>query len=284
MHYIQLAPQQAAVIAVFAGVGFVALTARRHERVPGGARLALREVAIAMALLALWGVVGIVAIRHVAGATAHGDWVWAAERTAHLPSEAAVQAPLLAHVTLTQAANFYYLYGHLNVIAALLIWLFWRHRDDYAWVRATLVLFTLASTLLQSLPVAPPRLLPGLGVVDTPALYDQSVYSPLGTGSADQLAAMPSIHVGWAILAAVVVLQVSTSRWRWLVLLHPVLMSLVVVDTGNHFWADGIVAGVLLVPALAVGPACVAWAAARRRSAAEPALVPEPAMATSSRA
>jgi hypothetical protein len=133
-------------------------------------------------------------------------------------------------------------------------------------------------------PVAPPRLIGGTGLVDTAMVYGQSVYEFVGSSLADQYAAMPSIHVGWAILAAVVVLQVSTSRWRWLVLLHPVLMSLVVVETGNHFWADGIVAAALLVPAIAAGPACVASAAARRRSAAEPALVPEPAMATSSRA
>jgi hypothetical protein len=61
---------------------------------------------------------------------------------------------------------------------------------------------------------------------------------------------MPSVHVAWAILIAVVVLRIGSGRWRWLILAHPVLTTLAVVATANHWWLDGIVAGALLQAAI----------------------------------
>ena len=57
---------------------------------------------------------------------------------------------------------------------------------------------------------------------------------------------MPSIHVGWAVLVAIMVISAARSRWRWLALLYPVATTLVVVVTANHFWMDGIVAVLVL--------------------------------------
>ena len=52
---------------------------------------------------------------------------------------------------------------------------------------------------------------------------------------------MPSVHVCWSVLAAWAVITASTSRWRWLILAHPIVTVFVVVATGNHYWADAIV-------------------------------------------
>ena len=95
-------------------------------------------------------------------------------------------------------------------------------------------------------PGGTPRLISGLGFVDTGLLYHQSVYGPAGAGISDQVSAMPSLHVAWACLIALAVIQVSTSRWRWLIVLHPILTMVAVVVTANHFWLDGIVAAGLL--------------------------------------
>jgi hypothetical protein len=91
-------------------------------------------------------------------------------------------------------------------------------------------------------PVAPPRLLGELGFVDTGLRYGQSVYGSVGGGVAPQLSAMPSVHVGWAVLIALAAVEISTSRWRWLVIAHPVATTIVVVATANHWWLDGVVA------------------------------------------
>jgi PAP2 superfamily len=102
-----------------------------------------------------------------------------------------------------------------------------------------------------------------LGFVDTGRLYGQSVYTQLGRGASDQLSAMPSVHIGWAVLVGLVVVTVSTSRWRWLVLAHPILTAVVVVVTANHWWLDGVVAVALLAAAVWVDRSGRRWARAR---------------------
>ena len=94
---------------------------------------------------------------------------------------------------------------------------------------------------------------PTLGFVDTGALFGPNVYGPPEGGSiANQFAAMPSLHIGWATLVAIGLIVATRSRWRWLWLAHPIITILVVVGTANHWWLDGIVALVLLAGALAV--------------------------------
>ncbi len=138
---------------------------------------------------------------------------------------------------------------HFAALGVLLLWLFARHRRRYPEVRTVLVLLTAGSLLIQLVPVAPPRLLPGY--VDTATRYGQSVYGVAGL-SVDQLGAMPSVHVGWALLVGWAVVRVSPSRYRWWVLAHPVLTVFVVVATANHFWLDGIVAAALLASGIAL--------------------------------
>ncbi len=175
---------------------------------------------------------------------------WHAERVARLPDEAAVQRLFLPHPLLVQVSNLYYASLHFAVLIAMLAWLFLRHRDRYPEVRATLVMVTAASLLVQLIPVAPPRMLASDGMIDTGVRYGQSVYGSIAGFNPDELSAMPSVHIAWALLIGITVVRFSGSRWRWLALAYPVATMLVVVVTANHFWADGIVAEVLLVLAM----------------------------------
>jgi hypothetical protein len=143
-------------------------------------------------------------------------------------------------------------------------------------VRTTIVLLTASCLLVQLVPVAPPRLLPNFGFVDTAEQYGQSVYTALKAVGPDQLSAMPSVHVGWAVLVGGAVVWLGTSRWRWLALLHPALTIFVVAATANHFWLDGIVAVALLVLAIAVQWAGRALATAVAARLAAGMAVPEP--------
>ena len=211
-----------------------------------------QEAAILLALFALWQLAGSFSLVGPDGALARAQWIWHAERVVHLPSETEIQRAFLGHPLLVQAFNLYYLSLHFVVLIGCLVWVYARHRRHYPQVRITLVLFTAGALLIQFLTVAPPRMLPGDGMVDTAARYGQSVYGSVAGFNADQLSAMPSVHVGWALLVALVVVQVSTSRWRWLALGYPVLTLLAVVVTANHFWLDGIAAALLLALALLV--------------------------------
>ncbi len=220
------------------------------------------EAAVLLALFALWQLAGSFSLIGPAGALARARWIWHTERVVHLPSETEIQRAFLAHPLLVETLNLYYASLHFVVLISCLVWVYARHRRQYPQVRTTLVLFTAGALLIQFLPVAPPRMLPGDGLVDTAARYGQSVYGSVAGFNADQLSAMPSVHVGWALLVALVVVQVSRSRWRWLALGYPVLTLLAVVVTANHFWLDGIAAALLLAVALLVQRA---GRAARRR-------------------
>jgi PAP2 superfamily len=209
------------------------------------------EAALLFGLYALWQVAGSFTVMSTSGATARGRWLWHLERVLHLPTETSVQRPFLAHPLLVQGFNLYYDILHFPILIGCLIWLYAWHRDRYPQIRTTVALFTGASLLIQLIPVAPPRLLPGTGLVDTAARYGQSVYTWHGGFDADQFSAMPSVHVGWALIVAIAVIRVSPSRWRWLAAAYPLLTTLAVVVTANHFWLDGIAAALLVVLVLA---------------------------------
>ena len=211
-----------------------------------------RESALLFGLYALWQFAGSFTVMSAAGAVSRARWLWHAERVLLLPSETSLQRPFLAHPVLVQACNLYYDVLHFPVLGACLIWLYARHRQSYPRIRTTVAVFTGASLLIQLIPVAPPRLLPDTGMVDTAVRYGQSVYSWHGGFDADEFSAMPSVHVGWALIVAIAVITVSRSRWRWLAAAYPLLTLLVVVVTANHFWLDGIVAALLVVLVLVV--------------------------------
>jgi hypothetical protein len=225
------------------------------------------ETAFVCALFALWQVANQLTRGHTSGGLNRGRAIWHAERVLHLPNERSVQDLILGHSHIVRAANYYYDTMHLTLMVVFLIWLWLRHRDRYPFYRNMIVAFTGMALLVQMVSVAPPRLIGGTGMVDTAALYGQSVYATIGSGIADQYAAMPSIHVGWAVLIAFAVVSCSPSHWRWCGPLHGVVTIFVVVATANHYWLDGVGAGVLLVIAW-----FIAQAIERRKV---PVLVPE---------
>jgi hypothetical protein len=271
--HFQLIWQQAAGLAVVFAVAGLLLPPALHRRPVARRRwfemvtAGAREGAVVMVLFTIWQIAGSLALTRVAGAFERAHTILRIERWLPLPSELTVQHWVLPHPDLVRALNTFYLYVHINSITIFLIWLFVRHRDRYPWARNALVLLTGPCLLVQMIPVAPPRMLADAGFVDTAIAYGQSIYGPFGSGMADQLSAMPSVHVGWALLVAFVVIRVSTSRWRWLILAHPLATTFVVVATANHFWLDGIVAALILAVALPVATGAESWLAPRRRGA-----------------
>lgn len=250
MTNLMLSWQQAALVALGCGVAGLALV------YGGRASLAwrwgihvgpfLREAGVVIGLYALWQLAGNFASGGYQAAITHAWWVWDTERALRLPSELDLQRLLLPHPLLSEIANLYYATMHFGLLIAMLVWLFVRHRDGYPAVRNAMAASTAACLLISFIPVAPPRLLPGSGIVDLAARYGESVYAAMGsTLGADQLSAMPSVHVAWSILVAWAVVTRARSRWRWLILLHPAATIFVVVATGNHFWADAIVAAAI---------------------------------------
>ncbi len=156
------------------------------------------------------------------------------------------------------AANSYYLLHFPVTLAALLV-AYWRARDAvFPTIRNALVGATgVALVVHLVIPVAPPRMLNGF--IDAGAAFGPDPYAVAGSESANQFAALPSMHVAWAILVGWAVTQLRpTMLGRAVGLAHPVITAIVVIVTGHHFVTDAV-----LGATLALG--FVWWAGDRRK-------------------
>jgi hypothetical protein len=215
-----------------------------------------REIALLATLFVAYRLGRLAIAGHDDLAIANAWHVWDVERVLHLPDEETLQNWLLQWPDVLKAANWFYVTVHFPVTLAFLAW-GWLRRppEEYRWARRLIITLTaFAMVLHTAMPLAPPRMLSSLGFVDTMAVFGPSAYDGDAATVANQFAAMPSLHVGWALLVAVVVIRTARSRWRWAIIAHPVLTTLVVVATANHYWADALVALLLLGFVLLITP------------------------------
>jgi len=238
------------------------LTGWWHSRL--GAQL-LREVGLVVGLLALYRLGRYLSRDQVASAFDHAAAVLSFEKQLGLAVESHVQSIVLEHRWLTNALNQYYVRVHFPVTIAFLVITYVRTPELYRHVRNLFVIVTGLGLVMHAVyPLAPPRMLPGF--IDTIARYGPSIYERSDVASvANQYAAMPSMHFGWAVLVAYGVVRAGNGRWRWIVVAHPVATLVAITATANHYWLDAAVAGVLIVVAI------------RLTDDAGPALVPLPA-------
>jgi hypothetical protein len=141
----------------------------------------------------------------------------------------------------------YYDNAHFVVTLGIVGWLWWRHPGQYRPLRTSLVLINVIGLMVfWRDPTAPPRLFdPGryVDVVASMHAFGSSHSGTLAT-AANQLAAMPSLHMAWAVWSSLAVWRVFRERRAvLLVWAYPLVTAVAVMATGNHFLLD-IVAGV----------------------------------------
>jgi hypothetical protein len=189
-------------------------------------------------------------------AIANGRRLLSVESCLHVKIEPAMNHVLSQHTNWELLSSWYYQLMHLSVTLVVLLWVYWRHPIAYSSARNALVGINAAALLVfWVFPVAPPRLIPGAGFVDSTVVTH--VAEKASTVSPDLYAAMPSLHIAWATWVAMQVLYLSSNRWgRTLAVVHAGLTCIAVMATANHYLLD-VAAGC----ALAVG--VVRWS--RRR-------------------
>jgi len=164
------------------------------------------------------------------------------ERSLHLDPELALDRWLAGHHTLGLILSDYYDNAHFVVTLGLLGWLWWRRADLYRPLRNALVLVNvLGFIVFWRYPVAPPRMLSSYGFTDVVASTHAfgSWHGGVLASHANELAAMPSLHMAWAAWCTLALWRLSRRRWlRGLAVLYPCLTALAVLATGNHFVLD----------------------------------------------
>lgn len=202
-------------------------------------------------------------------AEGHGDQILSLESMLHIDMEYTLNHFAASVSWLEEACNYYYTTFHFLVPLSLLAWLYLRRPAAYRSTRMALSFATLLALVgFYFYPLAPPRLMPGLGYIDT-AHGPQDLTDPdFGalTEISNQYAAMPSLHVGWSLWCAVVIFLVSSKLWiRLLGALYPLLTTYVVMATANHYLLDAV--GGALVVALGFGLQRLIFHIRERRSA-----------------
>ena len=153
-----------------------------------------------------------------------------------------------------------------------LIWLYIMRHDGYCKVRRILLgsmVLALAGHL--AFPLAPPWMLPAEGFVDTLAVWGQDIHNN-GNPAVNRVAAMPSLHFGWAVLVAAAIVMNRRSPIAWIAVAHPAITLVAIVATGNHYWADAVVGGGIIALLYALDAAWEDARASRRGRHRRPAL------------
>jgi hypothetical protein len=172
----------------------------------------------------------------------HAGQILAVEKALFIDIEHWVNHAVVQVGWLRSFFDFYYTSFHFVVPLTVLGVLYWRRPADYRWARTTIGFTTvLALVGFFFYPLAPPRLMPGLGIIDTihgVQDFSKPDYGEL-TELTNQYAAMPSLHFGWSLWCGLTIALVAPRVWmKVLGLLHPFFTVLAIVATGNHWILD----------------------------------------------
>jgi membrane-associated phospholipid phosphatase len=193
--------------------------------------------------LARWIFVGDLGV-----AKEHARWIYELEQHAGVAVEGSVQGAFESPVVSWVLSNLY-LAAQLVVVPGALLWLYRRAPAVYRELRNTVVAtWMIAVPVFALFPVAPPRLA-DIGIADTVSSQASVELTGRSTIFYNELAAVPSLHVGFAVAVSLALARVLEPRWaKGLALLWGPLVSLSVVATGNHYLFD--IAAGLAVTAL----------------------------------
>ena len=153
--------------------------------------------------------------------------------------EATLQQWILPRAWMVDAVNYIYIWGHLPVIIGVAIWLYLKHRENYALMRNAFLISGLIALLgFSTVPLAPPRYMPEFGFTDT-IINARSYYIFQNPKIVNQYAAMPSLHFGWDLLVAVAIgCNTRLRAVKVFAFFMPVLTLSGIVLTANHYFLD----------------------------------------------
>ena len=185
-------------------------------------------------------------------AVAHAREVASWERAAGLRWEAPLQQAFLHAPELVRAMNVFYLAGHFVLTAVFFCWLYRRSRPGFRIFRNGFLAATaFALAVHWAFPTAPPRLA-GVGLVDTlRQLSGIDIGSRASSAFSDPVAAVPSLHVGWALGVGLgLAIYARPLGWKLAGVLYPFAVALTVIVTGNHFVLDAVAGAAVMAAGL----------------------------------
>lgn len=230
------------------------------------------ELGILALLYAVYEVARGAGDASLAVARDHTSDIVALERSLNIFSERAVQEWSHGVPYLPALLGLAYMSLHLGATTLAVRWVYRERRHAFPLVRTTLIVSTALALVGYVLyPAAPPRLA-GLGFADTVTTHTGlNLSSDLLGSFYNPLAAVPSLHFGYALIVGAALAALARRRWvRVLGALYPAFMLFDIVATANHFWFDAAAGGAVVVAGWWIARALVR--ASRPAPALQPAL------------
>jgi membrane-associated phospholipid phosphatase len=224
-----------------------AASAASRRILPHGYRDLLLQVAIWFGFLYAYRFTRGIADRNAYEAFENGLAIANVERGLTGLWELSLQSFVHSSDLLMTLTSWTYWQSQFTVLGAALLWVYLRRNHAFAKWRNTIMLANMIGLLgFVVMPVAPPRMFPDLGFVDTLNSFSISHNSGLVQLGSNPYAAMPSLHAADSLLIGLMLASVVTSRrLKFLFMLWPAWVCFTVIGTGNHFWLD-LVAGFLV--------------------------------------
>jgi hypothetical protein len=225
-------------------------------------RRSLAELALVTISFLLYFLVRGAVVDRADEALRHGRDIVALERLLGVYWEPALQDLILGHEALVRLFNAVYFWFHFPLICAVGVWLYHQDRGHYTLTRnALLISGAIGLVIYNAYPVAPPRYLPELGLLDTMAVYSRVNYEMQELRAfVNPYAAVPSLHFGWNLLLGVgVFLATRNLWWRLFAVVMPAGMLAAIVVTGNHFILDAVAGTAVCLVGLAAAVALHQW-------------------------
>jgi hypothetical protein len=157
--------------------------------------------------------------------------------------EPKIQAWVSGSRAVTDVVSWMYLNAQFTVTMAALVYIYLRHNSSFYFVRNMFaVAMWTANVGFMLFPAAPPRFFPEWGFTDSVASLTHVSHDSVAVNSlVNQYAAIPSMHVAFALMIAVPLARLSkhrVTRVVWAV--YPFVVAFVIISTANHFITDAV--------------------------------------------
>jgi PAP2 superfamily protein len=202
------------------------------------------EAALILAAYFVYGWVRGLVEGHTADAIHRAHQLVRLERSLHIYHEKALNHFVAHQHWLAYICNYWYAIMHFLVTIWVGVWVYWKHPEWARQLRTAWYSMNVVAIFgFAFLPLAPPRLLPGGGFIDT--VVNFHTWGSWGSKSvskdANLYAAMPSMHIGWSLWVAIAVVLLARRTWvRVLGALYPLATLFVIVGTANHYFLDAV--------------------------------------------
>ena len=211
----------------------------------------VRQIAIVLAAVWAYEATRMLIHPNWSAAMANAQKVDNLERGLNFAWEQSLQRAFLGVPEVVEAMNLFYFVGHFVLTAIFFLWLYHRSSDGFRSFRNGFLVATAIAVFIHwQFPTAPPRLIAGLGIEDTlRVIWNIDIGSPHASAFSNPVAAVPSLHAGWAVGVGVGLIRYARQRWlRVLGAIYPLAVILTIVVTGNHFIFDAL-AGIAVLAA-----------------------------------